>query len=36
MTSSQAEELVEEQAPIFEDYKDYLIQVWDEKSTGKS
>ena len=32
MTSSQAEEVVEEQAQIFEDYKDYLIQVWDEKA----
>jgi len=30
MTSSQAEEVVEEQAQVFEDYKDYLIQVWDE------
>jgi hypothetical protein len=33
MTSSQAEELVEEQAQIFEDHKDYLIQVWDKKSS---
>jgi len=32
MTSSQAEEVVEEQAQVFEDYKDYLIQVWDEKA----
>jgi glycosyltransferase involved in cell wall biosynthesis len=32
MSSSQAEEVVEEQAQIFEDYKDYLIQVWDEKA----
>jgi len=32
MTSSQAEEIVEEQAQVFEDYKDYLIQVWDEKA----
>ena len=31
MSSSEAEELVEEQAQVFEDYKDYLIQVWDEK-----
>jgi hypothetical protein len=31
MTSSQAEELVEEQAQVFEDHKDYLMQVWDEK-----
>jgi len=32
MSSSQAEEVVEEQAQVFEDYKDYLIQVWDEKA----
>jgi hypothetical protein len=32
MTSSQAEEVVEEQAQVFEDYKDYLIQVWGEKA----
>lgn len=31
MTSSQAEEVVEEQAQFFEDQKDYLIQVWDAK-----
>jgi hypothetical protein len=31
MSSSEAEEVVEKQAQIFEDYKDYLIQVWDEK-----
>ncbi|NVL91601.1 MAG: glycosyltransferase [Desulfobacterales bacterium] len=31
MSSSEAEELVEEQAQVFEDYKDYLIQAWDEK-----
>ena len=35
MTSSQAEEVVEEQAQVFEDYKDYLIQVWDEKKKEK-
>ncbi len=35
MTSIQAEEVVEEQAQIFEDYKDYLIQVWDEKKKEK-
>lgn len=29
MTSSQAEKLVEEQAQIFENQKDYLIEVWD-------
>jgi len=32
MSSSQAEEVVEEQAQVFEDYKDYLIQVWDKKA----
>jgi glycosyltransferase involved in cell wall biosynthesis len=31
MSSSQAEEVVEEQAQIFEDHKDYLLQVWDRK-----
>jgi glycosyltransferase involved in cell wall biosynthesis len=31
MTSSQAEEVVEEQAQAFEDHKDYLIQLWDQK-----
>jgi len=31
MSSSQAEEVVDEQAQIFEDYKDYLIKVWEEK-----
>ena len=35
MTSSQAEEVVEEQAQVFEDYKDYLIQVWDERAKQK-
>jgi glycosyltransferase involved in cell wall biosynthesis len=29
MTSSQAEEIVEEQARVFEDQKDYLLRVWD-------
>jgi hypothetical protein len=32
MTSSQAEEVVEEQAQIFEDRKDYLIRLWDQGS----
>ena len=36
ITSSQAEELVEEQAQVFEDHKDYLIRVWDQKLTGKA
>ncbi len=31
MSSGEAEQLVEEQAQVFEDYKDYLIRVWDEK-----
>ena len=31
MTSSQAEEVVEEQAQVFEDYKDYLVRAWDER-----
>jgi len=35
MSSSEAEEVVEEQAQVFEDYKDYLIQVWDEKKKAK-
>ncbi|MFV9691284.1 MAG: glycosyltransferase [Desulfobacteria bacterium] len=30
MTSSQAEEVVEEQARIFEDHKDYLVQLWHQ------
>ncbi|MBW1740368.1 MAG: glycosyltransferase [Deltaproteobacteria bacterium] len=36
MSSSQAEEVVEEQAQVFEDYKDYLIQVWDEKGKERA
>lgn len=31
MTTAEAEVLVEEQARIFEEKKDYLIKVWDEK-----
>ena len=31
MSSSQAEEVVEEQSQVFEDYKDYLIQIWDKE-----
>jgi hypothetical protein len=30
MNSAQAEQVVEEQAQVFEDQKDYLIQVWEE------
>ena len=32
MSSVEAETLVEEQAVLFEEKKDYLIQVWDKKS----
>jgi glycosyltransferase involved in cell wall biosynthesis len=32
MSSKEAEQLVEEQAQSFEDHKDYLIKVWDQKS----
>lgn len=32
MSSPEAEDLVEEQATIFEDQKEYLIQAWDQKS----
>lgn len=35
MSSLEAEALVEEQALKFEEQKDYLIRVWDEKSTEK-
>jgi hypothetical protein len=31
MTTEQAEQVVEEQAQLFEDQKDYLLRVWDEK-----
>jgi len=31
MSSEDAEKLVEEQAQLFEDYKDYLVQMWDRK-----
>ncbi|UCF82710.1 MAG: glycosyltransferase family 2 protein [Desulfobacteraceae bacterium] len=33
MSSQEAEALVEEQAQKFEDQKEYLVQVWDQKST---
>ena len=32
MNSEQAEEVVQEQAQIFEDKKDFLVKVWDEKA----
>ena len=35
MSSQGAEALVEDQAAKFEENKDYLIKVWDEKSTEK-
>jgi glycosyltransferase involved in cell wall biosynthesis len=35
MNSAQAEAAVERQAEIFEQYKDYLIQIWDEKAKQK-
>jgi hypothetical protein len=31
MTSSEAEAVVEEQAQVFEEQKDYLIKLWNEK-----
>ncbi len=31
MDSVQAEAVVEQQAQVFEEYKDYLIQIWDQK-----
>ncbi|MFQ6079656.1 MAG: glycosyltransferase [Thermodesulfobacteriota bacterium] len=36
MSSEEAEALVEEQAKSFEEHKDYLITVWDQKSAGIS
>jgi glycosyltransferase involved in cell wall biosynthesis len=36
MTSEEAEALVEEQAVEFEEQKDYLIKVWNEKSKEKN
>jgi len=36
MSSSQAEEVVEEQAQVFEDQKNYLIRVWDEKVKSRA
>jgi hypothetical protein len=32
MSSQEAEKLVEEQAQEFENNKDYLIQIWDQKA----
>ena len=36
MSSQEAEALVEEQAVKFEEQKEYLIKVWDQKSLEKS
>ena len=36
MTSSQAEAVVEEQAQIFEEYKDDLIKIWDDKEKERT
>jgi len=36
MTSLEAEELVEEQAMKFEEQKEYLIRLWDEKSAERA
>jgi hypothetical protein len=36
MSSAEAETLVEEQAVKFEEQKEYLIKVWDEKSAEKA
>jgi len=36
MSSLEAEALVEEQAAGFEEHKDYLIKVWDQKSKQKT
>jgi hypothetical protein len=36
MSSEEAEALVEEQAVEFEEQKDYLIKVWDQKSAEKA
>jgi glycosyltransferase involved in cell wall biosynthesis len=36
MSSSEAETLVEEQAVKFEEQKDYLIKVWDEKAAQRA
>ncbi len=35
MSSAEAEQVVEKQAQLFEDQKDYLVKVWEEKSSLK-
>jgi hypothetical protein len=32
MSSSHAEEVVEEQAQVFEGHKNYLVQIWEERA----
>ena len=36
MSYQEANALVEEQALEFEEHKDYLIKVWDEKTTSQT
>jgi hypothetical protein len=36
MSSAEAEAVVEEQAQLFEDHKDYLLQIWEAKQVQKS
>ena len=36
MSTLEAEELIEEQAVKFEEQKDYLIKIWNEKSAEKA
>lgn len=36
MSSAEAEAVVEEQAQLFEDHKDYLIKVWESKSASSA
>ena len=36
MSTFEAETLIEEQAVKFEEQKDYLIKIWDEKSAEKA
>jgi hypothetical protein len=35
MSSNEAEEVVEKQAQVFEEQKDYLIKIWDERAKTK-
>jgi glycosyltransferase involved in cell wall biosynthesis len=36
LSSAEAEAVVEEQAQLFEDHKDYLLQIWEAKQVQKS